>query len=36
MSDRGVGPRRIKVSARRIAYRLADCIAWIKTREQAS
>jgi predicted DNA-binding transcriptional regulator AlpA len=32
-SDRGEGPRRIKVSPRRVGYRLRDVLADIKQRE---
>ena len=33
LSQRGQGPRRIKISERRIGYRLADVLAWLKQRE---
>jgi predicted DNA-binding transcriptional regulator AlpA len=36
MSARGEGPPRIKLSPRRIGYRLADCLAFIEARELAS
>ena len=36
MSQRGEGPPRIKISPRRVGYRLRDCVAWIEQREQAN
>ena len=36
MSARGEGPRRIKLSPRRIGYRLSDCLTFLKTRELAA
>jgi predicted DNA-binding transcriptional regulator AlpA len=35
LAARGEGPRRIKLSPRRVGYRLADCLAWLRARETA-
>jgi predicted DNA-binding transcriptional regulator AlpA len=34
MSARGDAPPRIRISLRRIGYRLADCLSWLKEREE--
>ena len=31
----GAGPRKVKLSARRVGYRRADVIAWIAQRQEA-
>jgi predicted DNA-binding transcriptional regulator AlpA len=33
MAVRGEGPPRIKLSPRRVGYRLADCLQFLKARE---
>jgi predicted DNA-binding transcriptional regulator AlpA len=33
MSARGEGPKRLKLSPRRVGYRLADCLGWLKSCE---
>jgi predicted DNA-binding transcriptional regulator AlpA len=30
MSKNGEGPERIKISPRRVGYRLRDCVAWLE------
>ena len=32
MVERGEGPRRLKLSARRVGYRLSDLEAWLNSR----
>jgi predicted DNA-binding transcriptional regulator AlpA len=36
MAGRGEGPRRIKLSQRRVGYRLRECIEWIDARAAES
>ena len=36
MVERGEGPRRIKLSARRIGYRMSDLEAWLRSREMVA
>lgn len=32
-AEKGEGPRRLKLSARRVGYRMSDIEAWLKSRE---
>jgi predicted DNA-binding transcriptional regulator AlpA len=34
MCARGEAPPRIRISLRRVGFRLADCLAWVKSREE--
>jgi predicted DNA-binding transcriptional regulator AlpA len=36
MVARGQGPRRLKISQRRVGYRLSDVMAWLNQRDDAS
>lgn len=36
MVERGEGPRRLKLSARRIGYRMSDLEAWLRSREMVA
>jgi predicted DNA-binding transcriptional regulator AlpA len=36
MSARGEGPRRIKLSPRRVGYRMAEVLAWLKAQSGAA